>query len=145
MADACKQPDFAARAHHSQLHSRQRTNSRSGTVDCEPGSPATVGSGKLIFLPAARGGLASYFGALSLSKRGRPRLSAHTPQRHGGGILSVIRYLVLDVARRDPADHDGALVSVGGALFAFWAMWHLMSQLATFTTQLQRGQATAWR
>ena len=49
---------------------------------------------------------------------------AHAPQRHGGGVLAVIRHLVLDLAGRDPADHSGALIGVGGAFLAFWSTGH---------------------
>jgi hypothetical protein len=45
-------------------------------------------------------------------------------ERHGGGILAVIRHLVLDLAASNPRDHNGALVGVGGALFAFGASGH---------------------
>src|ERR1700678_833209 len=54
----------------------------------------------------------------------RTRVAAHTPQRHGGGVLTVIRHLVLDLASSDSADHDGALIGVCGTLFAFWTTGH---------------------
>lgn len=50
-------------------------------------------------------------------------MSRYCP-RHGGGILAVIRHLVLDLAGGDLDDHDGALVYVGGPLFAFWTFCH---------------------
>jgi hypothetical protein len=40
----------------------------------------------------------------------------------GGFVLAVIgRERFFDLANGDPRDHDGALVGVGGALFAFRA------------------------
>ena len=48
-------------------------------------------------------------------------------ERHGGGTLAAIRHLVLDLAGRDPRDHDGAPVGVGGALFAFRSARHSYS------------------
>ena len=48
-------------------------------------------------------------------------LPPHSPQCHGGGVLAVVRHLVFDLPGRHPHDHNGALVGVGGAFFAFWA------------------------
>src|SRR5262245_56267318 len=39
-----------------------------------------------------------------------PRLPAHAPERHGGGVFAVVRGHVLDLPRRDLGDHDGASV-----------------------------------
>src|SRR5258708_1744793 len=52
-----------------------------------------------------------------------PRLAAHAPQRHGGGVLAIIRGDVLDLAGRDPADQDGVADGVGGTLFPLGASW----------------------
>jgi hypothetical protein len=60
---------------------------------------------------------------------GSPRLTAHTPQRHGGGVLAVIRSQVLNLASGYPADHDGVADGVGGTFFAFRASWHLFYNL----------------
>jgi hypothetical protein len=80
----------------------------------------------LAFPPAFRGVAGNLFALLG-GHSSRPRLTAHTPQRHGGGVLAVIRHLVLDLAGGDSRDHDGALVGVGGALFAFRSSWHSFS------------------
>jgi hypothetical protein len=48
-----------------------------------------------------------------------PRLSAHAPQRHGGGVLAVLGSDILDLACRDLRDHNRVTGSVGWSLFAF--------------------------
>lgn len=50
--------------------------------------------------------------------------NVYTPQFRGSSVLAVIRHLVPDLAGSDSADHNGALVGVGGALFAFGASGH---------------------
>src|SRR5439155_26928559 len=54
------------------------------------------------------------------------RLSAHAAQRHGGGVLAVVRGKVVNLAGRDLADHDGGPDHVGGALFAFRSSGHVI-------------------
>ena len=51
-------------------------------------------------------------------------LAAHAPRCNGGGILAIIRHLVLYLASGDPRDHDGALVGVGRAFFALGPLGH---------------------
>ena len=75
-------------------------------------------------LPSFLGGILGYFPAPFGAHACCPRLPAHAPQRHSGGVFAVLGDNVVEFAGRDLADHDGALVHVGGALFAFRASWH---------------------
>jgi hypothetical protein len=56
------------------------------------------------------------FRAESPSARALPPAA---PERHGGGVLAVIRGDVLNLASGDLGDHDGVVDGVNGALFAF--------------------------
>jgi hypothetical protein len=72
----------------------------------------------LLFPSAFCGGLlCDLFAPLSCHAR-RPRLAAHAPQRHGGGVLLA----VLGGDGFDLADGDlgGVAAGVGAVLFAFW-------------------------
>src|SRR4051812_21579506 len=95
-----------------------------------------------LFSPAAFRGLFGDFRPLLSRHAFRSRLAAHPPERHGGRILTVIRHLVLDLAGGDSSDHDRALVSVSGALFAFWSArhWLLSPCLALSITDLHQNK-----
>src|ERR1700738_1882834 len=55
----------------------------------------------------------------------RPRLPAHAPQRHGGGVLAVLdNRRILNLSGGNPADYDGGADYVGGSLLALRASWH---------------------
>jgi len=71
------------------------------------------------------GRLLSYFFPLLGRHPRSPRLAAHAPQRHGGGVLAVIRGQVVNLAGRDLGDHDGVADVVGWPLLAFRASGQL--------------------
>lgn len=78
--------------------------------------------------PAFLCGLFGYLFPTFCRHPSRPRPATHTPQRHGG-VLSVVRGQVLDLASGNPADHNGVADHVAGSLFAFRASWHLLRNL----------------
>jgi hypothetical protein len=51
--------------------------------------------------PPAASRLSSNLRLFSGGHPRRPRLATHTPQRHGGGVLAVIRGEVVDLASDD--------------------------------------------
>src|SRR5947207_5548035 len=77
-----------------------------------------------VLLPTARGGFLSNLFPLLGRHASRPRLTAHAAQGHGGGILAVVGGHILDLARRNLGDYDGAGVHVSGALFALGTPSH---------------------
>lgn len=83
--------------------------------------------GNLALRPASSGGFLGYLFPFLGCHPGRPRLAAHTPQRHGGGVLAVLGGDVLNLTGGDLGDHDGVADSVGWPLFAFRASGHLTS------------------
>src|SRR6266568_6172683 len=74
--------------------------------------------------PTLFGRLLSYFFPLLGRHPRSPRLAAHAPQRHGGGVLAVLGGDVLDLAGGDLGDHDGVADGVGRALLALRASGH---------------------
>src|SRR5260370_41854426 len=61
----------------------------------------------------------------------RPRLPAHAPQRHGGGVLALIRGQVVNLASRDLADHDGGSDYVSGSFLALRSSGHAYPSLTS--------------
>jgi hypothetical protein len=94
-----------------------------------------------LFIPALCGGLFRNFLAPLGTHSFRPRLSAHAPKRHGCGVFAVIRHPVLDLADSDSSNHDGALVGVGGALFAFWTSRHSCSLMLSGKLRKRRSKS----
>jgi hypothetical protein len=82
---------------------------------------------KYLIFPSSGGGFASDLTSFPLAKGRRPRLSAHTPQGDGSGVLALIRSHVPKLAGRDLANHDGGGIGVSRALFAFWSTRHSYS------------------
>lgn len=97
----------------------------------QPASGANLSLQRIFsFSPSLLGSIFGNFFPPFLTHAFGPGFPAHAPQGHGGGVLAVICHLVLDLAGGYPRDHDGALVGVGGALFAFRAFSHSFDTLS---------------
>lgn len=94
-----------------------------------------------LLLPPRRSSLPGNLRPLLLSKARSPGFAAHTPQRHGGCVLAIIRHLVLDLAGRDLGDQDRAGVYVRGTALAFGSLRHCHSVL--LSAKLRK--CTNWR
>ncbi len=71
--------------------------------------------GYLLLPPAFCRFFCNFLAALGAQSLG-PRLAAHAPQRHGGGVLAVLGGDILDLAGRDLGDQDGVADGVAGRL-----------------------------
>src|SRR6202040_1526580 len=68
--------------------------------------------------PAGRGGSAGDLYAFLGAQLSRSGLAALAPESGGGPVLAIIRRPILDLSRRDPADHDGGADHVSRSLLA---------------------------